>query len=297
MQPLYYVYQDGIEKGPFTSKGIRALDLRPGTIISTSLDRQKRFPYTEEKIDFNDPEEDNRLYFLAKRGISSASLTIAQLQENREQLCEAEFIWTEGMEQWKELESFPELKALLKPSEKIPPIPHKRPAALPPLPHYNNGGYSSDTSYRAHYAQGTPSGATTKSLWEYFWQCISKKYVDFNGRAGRKEYWSFFLFSNVVGAAASMINGTGFLWRITDSAFYSFDEISVFSSLPILISLALLLPSIAVGVRRLHDTNRSGWWMLIGLIPIVGVIILLIYFIQEGTIGPNQYGEDTQRRQ
>ena len=56
MQPLYYVYQDGIEKEPFTSKGIRALDLRPGTIISTSLDRQKRFPYTEEKIDFNDPE-------------------------------------------------------------------------------------------------------------------------------------------------------------------------------------------------------------------------------------------------
>ncbi|MDG4768408.1 DUF805 domain-containing protein [Solwaraspora sp. WMMD406] len=57
-------------------------------------------------------------------------------------------------------------------------------------------------------------------------------------------------------------------------------------------SLALLLPSLAVGVRRLHDTDRSGWWLLIALIPIVGAIVLLVFFVLDGTHGPNRFGPD-----
>ncbi|MDT7577550.1 MAG: hypothetical protein QOH17_3883, partial [Pseudonocardiales bacterium] len=59
-----------------------------------------------------------------------------------------------------------------------------------------------------------------------------------------------------------------------------------------LYSLAVLLPSLAVGVRRLHDTDRSGWWLLIGLIPIIGGIVLLVFFVLEGTRGPNRFGAD-----
>lgn len=57
-------------------------------------------------------------------------------------------------------------------------------------------------------------------------------------------------------------------------------------------SLAILIPSIAVGVRRLHDTDRSGWWLLIAFVPCIGGIVLLVFAIQEGTNGANEYGED-----
>ncbi len=85
------------------------------------------------------------------------------------------------------------------------------------------------------------------------------KYVDFSGRASRSEYWWFFLFLVIVFVVASMISTT---------AYY-------------VAALATLLPSLAVAVRRLHDTGRSGWWVLIGLIPVVGGIILIVLLAQE----------------
>ena len=60
----------------------------------------------------------------------------------------------------------------------------------------------------------------------------------------------------------------------------------------LLICLALVIPSLAVGVRRLHDTNRSGWWLLIAFIPILGALALLVFFVLPGTVGSNTYGED-----
>jgi len=56
--------------------------------------------------------------------------------------------------------------------------------------------------------------------------------------------------------------------------------------------LALLIPSIAAGIRRLHDTDRSGWWLLIAFIPLIGVIVLLVFFVSGGTAGANRFGED-----
>jgi len=86
------------------------------------------------------------------------------------------------------------------------------------------------------------------------------KYAEFNGRAGRPEYWWFFLFVVLAGLAASMISNV----------------------LSAVFTLATLLPSIAVATRRLHDTNRSGWWQLICLVPVVGIIVLLVFLAQEG---------------
>ncbi len=104
-----------------------------------------------------------------------------------------------------------------------------------------------------------------------------QKYVDFSGRAGRPEYWWFFLFNVLVSVVMEIINA-----------------IIGTQILGIIVSLALLLPSIAVGVRRLHDTNRSGWWILIGLIPLVGWIVLIIFFVTKGDAAPNQYGAPTE---
>ena len=94
--------------------------------------------------------------------------------------------------------------------------------------------------------------------------CFSK-YADFNGTAMRSEYWWFALFCVIAGVALSIISPI----------------------LQIIFSLGTLLPSLAVGARRLHDTGRSGWWLLIGVVPVIGIIILIVFLAQEGTA--NEY--------
>ncbi|MEM7439206.1 MAG: DUF805 domain-containing protein [Pseudomonadota bacterium] len=110
--------------------------------------------------------------------------------------------------------------------------------------------------------------------------CFSK-YVDFSGRAPRSEFWWFVLF----GIICSVV------LQIVDVSVLGADpaagDIAILSSL---FSLAILLPNIAVGVRRLHDTDRSGWWYLIVFVPIIGIIVLIIFWIMSGTEGQNRFG-------
>jgi uncharacterized membrane protein YhaH (DUF805 family) len=106
-----------------------------------------------------------------------------------------------------------------------------------------------------------------------------EKYVGFSGRARRSEYWYFVLFTLIVSMVAGILDGI--LGTMDDDT-----NVGVIGSIA---SLALLLPSIAVAIRRLHDTSRSGWWILIGLIPIVGWIILIVFYVQDSH-GDNTYG-------
>jgi uncharacterized membrane protein YhaH (DUF805 family) len=110
---------------------------------------------------------------------------------------------------------------------------------------------------------------------------VLKKYVVFSGRARRKELWMFTLISTVISIILSFI----------DRAIGT-DTSNSSGLLQGIYGLAVLLPSIAVGIRRLHDTDRSGWWLLIGLIPIIGWIVLIVFYVQEGKPGDNQYGPD-----
>jgi len=111
---------------------------------------------------------------------------------------------------------------------------------------------------------------------------VLKKYARFNGRARRKEYWYFFLFNIIASIILAVVDvGTG-----------SFNEEVGLGFLSGIYTLAVLIPGIAVLIRRLHDTNRSGWWFLIALIPIIGPIVLLVFTVQAGTSGENQYGSD-----
>ena len=91
-------------------------------------------------------------------------------------------------------------------------------------------------------------------------QCFLK-YAEFNGRASRAEYWRFFLFVVLAGGVLSALNNK------LGGAFY----------------LATLLPSLAAASRRLHDTERSGWWQLVALIPLVGLIVLLVFLTQKSS--------------
>ncbi len=111
---------------------------------------------------------------------------------------------------------------------------------------------------------------------EWFLKCVKEHYFDFNGRARRKEYWMFTLVNIIISVALSVVLGL-----ISEKL------------LPIanLYSLAVLLPALGVTARRLHDINKSGWWMLIALIPIVG--LYLIYLLaKDSDAGQNQYGQN-----
>lgn len=109
-----------------------------------------------------------------------------------------------------------------------------------------------------------------------------RQYATFSGRARRSEYWWFFLFQLLVSIVAAIVDVT----LGTDAVIEDPD----WGLVQLLASLSLLLPGLAVGARRLHDTDRSAWWLLIGLIPVVGVIVLLVFFVFDSTPGPNQYG-------
>jgi uncharacterized membrane protein YhaH (DUF805 family) len=106
-----------------------------------------------------------------------------------------------------------------------------------------------------------------------------KKWSDFSGRASRTEYWMFFLFNFIIaivlGVIDSVIGSPGIIGLI--------------------FALAILIPAIAVGVRRLHDTDRSGWWLLIAFVPILGGIVLIVFFVLDSTPGENKYGANPKQ--
>ena len=107
---------------------------------------------------------------------------------------------------------------------------------------------------------------------------VLKKYATFSGRARRKEYWMFVLVNCLVAAGLGIIEAV-MRGGSSDGAI-----------LANLYLLAVLLPSLAVAARRLHDTNRSGWLLLISLIPLVGAIVLLIFLVEDSRPGDNKYG-------
>ena len=107
-----------------------------------------------------------------------------------------------------------------------------------------------------------------------------KKYAVFGGRSRRREYWYFVLFSTVISLVLTILD------RITGT----FDSSTGFGLLSGIFTLAILVPSIAVLVRRLHDTDRTGWWVLILLVPLIGAIVLIVFAVQDSTPGSNRFG-------
>ncbi|MCF5854205.1 DUF805 domain-containing protein [Aeromonas veronii] len=106
---------------------------------------------------------------------------------------------------------------------------------------------------------------------------VLKQYAVFSGRARRTEYWMFVLCNVIVMLLLGMVD-----------KLISGDKELVSS----IYSLAVLLPSLAVAARRLHDTDRSAWWLLLGLIPIIGTLVLIYFMVCNGQQGPNRFGDD-----
>lgn len=105
-----------------------------------------------------------------------------------------------------------------------------------------------------------------------------KNYITISGRAARSEFWFWQLFTIIVSFATGLIDGSLFN-----------DDVGTISSLA---SLAMFLPTLMVSIRRLHDRDQSGWWLLLMLIPLVGWLVLLYFYVTPGTDGPNRFGDD-----
>ena len=171
-------------------------------------------------------------------------------------------VWSEGMAGWKPLSETPLFDAL--------PRPMTPPAV--PLGNVLQAGAQSVASQMAGAtasmtaAINSPVGSTTAPGFVDAIKICLSKYADFNGRASRPEYWWFVLFSFIVSIL------TMFLPFVS-----------------LIAALALFLPSLAAAVRRLHDIDKSGWWLLLVLVPLAGLVI--IYFLcQRGTEGQNRFG-------
>ena len=116
-------------------------------------------------------------------------------------------------------------------------------------------------------------------------KCLSN-YANFEGRAPRSEYWWFTLFLFLGNFVFGFLDGMIFGGMVQGQ------QISILGAL---FSLAVFLPTLAVGARRLHDLDKSGWWLLLVLIPILGALVLLFFFVQKGTEGDNRFGPDPLR--
>jgi uncharacterized membrane protein YhaH (DUF805 family) len=143
----------------------------------------------------------------------------------------------------------------------------------PQQPGYPQQGYSPAPAYAGGHG-AAPSMGMPDAV-----RSVLGQYANFSGRARRSEFWWFCLASFLASIVASVIDvvvGS----EVTSGA-------GIFE---ILLLLALLIPTLAVGARRLHDTGRTGWWQLIAIVPLVGIIVLIVFWAQEGHPNPNQHG-------
>ena len=120
-----------------------------------------------------------------------------------------------------------------------------------------------------------------------YYLVVLKKYAVFSGRARRAEYWYFVLFNAVVSIILSILGKAIGVFNMTIGTVGN--EINILS---IIYSLAVLVPGLAVAVRRLHDVGKSGWMVLINLIPLIGQIWILVLMIKDSTPGENEYGSN-----
>jgi uncharacterized membrane protein YhaH (DUF805 family) len=112
---------------------------------------------------------------------------------------------------------------------------------------------------------------------QYFMDGVTKHYFDFNGRTRRTAFWYYMLVYVVIYIVLAIVQSVAHMTTPIITSIFA---------------LALLLPTLGMEVRRLHDTNRSGWWVLIALVPLIGIILLIVWWAAAGTTGSNEYGPD-----
>lgn len=191
-------------------------------------------------------------YFIVNNGQQAGPFELHELLANG--LNANSYVWCEGMPNWLPATQVPEVAALL---QQAPPPPgYQQPYQQPG---YQQPGSQQPGYQQPGYQQPYPQQPKSMDFGEAIKVCFNK-FADFNGRARRSEFWWFQLFAYLVSSITCGIGG-----------------------------LVLLIPLLAVTSRRLHDTGHSGWWQLIQLVPF-GVILIIIWGVQDSDPGPNEYG-------
>jgi len=126
----------------------------------------------------------------------------------------------------------------------------------------------------------------------YFLDTLQYRYAQFEGRATRSEYWYFLLFYFIFSLLASLLD----TYLLNPLLGVIPEQGNQGGILSMVLGLGLLIPSIGIGIRRLHDTGKSGWWLLIGFIPIVGIFLLIFFYIQDSQPETNLYGPNPKIR-
>ena len=108
---------------------------------------------------------------------------------------------------------------------------------------------------------------------KYFLDVIKNRYAQFDGRADRSEFWYYMLFRVIIGVIAIALGA-----------------IVGFPIFELLVFLVLLIPDTAIAIRRLHDINKTGWWLLVSFIPLIGILVLIAFFVMKSDPNDNQYG-------
>ena len=194
-------------------------------------------------------------YFIANNGQQSGPFELQDLVANG--LTPNSLVWHDGMAGWQQATSVPEVAQLLMPQQ---PQYQQQPYQQPPYQQqYQQQPYQQQPYQQQPYQQQPYSANATMGFGEAIKVCFNK-YADFSGRASRAEFWWFYLFTFLVSLISCGVA-----------------------------CLVFLIPQYAVGARRLHDTGRSGWLQLLGLVPFVG-LILIYWWVLEGDQGTNQYG-------
>ncbi len=326
MDYSYYILRNNQQEGPFTAQTLLSLDLPPQTLVWREgwvrwlplqqieelrmvFEGTAPLPATVSEKASPETSQREKVYYLATGNAHIGRFTLEELMQDVAPLRQAQWVWYEGLAEWIAVLSVPELTALLIPEsapvDPIPPLPlqEETPPPIPPTFAKPSG----DAPYSPF-----DQGVEEHSLWEYFILCITKRFAQFSGRARRREFWGFFLFSLIFNYALQIISSVTLLPSALSDVldahldvipssidllgFYSelFSHPAFLSAygLSFLLQIVFLIPHLSVAVRRMHDIGKSGWFILISLIPVVGWIIFIVYAAQEGERYTNKYGED-----
>jgi uncharacterized membrane protein YhaH (DUF805 family) len=234
---------------------------------------------------------DGTAWYYAAGGSQKGPVTVEQLEAlvGAGVVGNDTLVWRQGMAEWTTLARTELASRFRREPPAPPPMPPQAPPrpAEPPAAVERTRPEPAAAGWGARTSPGPGPGyvpaLAPMGMGAAIAACFSK-YATFSGRARRAEFWYFFLFLFVIHAVLSIV-AHGALTSPGDMEAYR-----GVMGLEGLIGLVLLLPMIAVTVRRLHDTDRSGWWWWIQIVPLIGVILLIVFAAERGTPGDNRYG-------
>lgn len=320
----FYILVEQVQEGPLSLHDVMSRNLSDETLV-WRLDWPEWRPYASVREalekEYSALQEASEPYYLSTLTERIGSFSLEELERQPHLLNQAVFVWKQGMTSWVELDKVEELRrikerwatetATQQKEAKEADAPQPQGSEPPPL------DPSFSTATEKPKRPPMPNGRFARSvradsLWRYFFLCFSERFATFSGRARRSEFWGFILFFYLFTQFVFAWREPFFFWHIDvwpdglydlfaswKEYFLSWEFLRssfIIGSFSSLIRIICLIPLLAVSVRRLHDIGYSAWYLLFGLIPFVGWVILIIFFCMDSEEKSNKYGPSPKYR-